>query len=199
MKEKPLTEKGHPCEDTSLSFDDRISAILNDESLSDDQGLAALLGMSDPNWVATHKPPVFTAAPSLDSASDKAAAVEAALGAGADPNELDHDIRKMCNKGRALAFFVNADLHSEMNGSLDGMLNKLPAIEVMLRYGADRAPFFGPSSVLFWAASDLSHEYAPEFYEAAWQMLDQVAEALEGERRRDASRSPMPWEEEALD
>lgn len=157
MNEKPLTEK-HPCEDTSLSFNDRMSAIANDQSLSDGQGLSALLDKSESDWVAIHKPPLFTAALSLDSASDKATAVEAALRAGADPNELDDDIRKMRNKGRALAFFVNEDLHYEINGSLDGMVNNLPAIEVMLRHGADPrlgAHFLGPHSARTHVASGL--------------------------------------------
>ncbi|KAL1858268.1 hypothetical protein Daus18300_010014 [Diaporthe australafricana] len=181
MKEEPLNEK-HPCEDTSLSFQDRMCAIADDKSLSDDQGLSALLGMSEYMWVATQKPPLFTAALSLDSASDKAAAVEAALRAGADPNELDHDIGGKRNRGRALAFFVNADLHFEVNGSLDGLVNNLPAIEVMLRYGADprlAAPFLFPKSALFYAMSGKVDECAPEFYEAAWQMLDRAAMALE--------------------
>lgn len=94
MKEKSFTEK-HPCEDTSLSFHERMCAIQNDKSLSKDQKLSALLGMSEDRWVAKQKPLLFTAALSLDSALDKAAAVEAALRAGADPNELDHDLGKI--------------------------------------------------------------------------------------------------------
>lgn len=186
MKEKPLTEK-HPCEDTSLSFNDRMCAILNDESLCDDQGRDAYVAMFEKYWVATHKPPLFTAALSLDSASDKAAAVEAALRAGADPNELDHNPPRD-NKGRALAFFVNADLHCEINGSTDGMLNNLPAIEVMLRYGADprlAGPFIGPTSAWIHAATGQKDGLWPEFYNPAWQMLDQAAKALDGECRRD--------------
>lgn len=184
MKEKPLTEK-HPCEDTSLSFNDRMCAIDNDKSLSVDQKQAAYLAMCEKNWVATHKPPLFTAALSLDSASDKAIAVEAALRAGADPNEFDHELPRD-NKGWALAFFVDAELHHDINGTMDGMLNNLPAIEVMLRYGADprlRAPYIGPQSAL--AIAFYNQKTAPEFYEAAWKMLDQAAEALEGECRRD--------------
>lgn len=187
MKEKPLTEK-HPCEDTSLSFNDRMCAIDNDKSLSGDTYEAAILGISDRFWVKTHKPPLFTAALSLDSASDKATAVEAALRAGADPNELDHHLGIKYCKGRALAFFVNADVYYDYNGNTDGMLNNLPAIEVMLRYGADprlAAPFLGPKSALRHAAWGQERGYYPEFYDAAWQMLDQAAEALAGECRRD--------------
>lgn len=139
--------------------------------------------MSEDNWDATHKPPLFTAALSLDSASDKATAVEAALRVGAGPNELDNDLGKMRNKSRTLAFFVNGDLLYEINGGVDGMINNLPAIEVSLRYGTDSrlaAPFLGPKCALLFVLSGQCHKYAPEFYEAAWQMLDQAAEALGG-------------------
>lgn len=185
MKEKPLTEK-HPCEDTSLSFNDRKCAISTDKSLSVDQKQAAYLAMCEKDWVVTHKPPLFTAALSLDSASDKAAAVEAALRAGADPNELDHNPPKS-NRGRALAYFVNADVHYEINGNTDGMLNNLPAIEVMLRYGADprlAVPFIGAHSAWIYAANGQRDGHWPEFYDPAWQMLDQAAKALDGECKR---------------
>lgn len=185
MKEQQLSEK-HPSEDTTRSFNDRISAIANDRSLSEDQRLAALIAMSEPNWVSTHKPPLFTAALSLDmTASAKAVAVEAALRTGdVDPNELDHDLNKMRRRGRALAFFVDADLHYEVNGGVDGMVTNLPAIEVMLRHGADPrlgAPFLGPKSALRCVRVGQGQECAPGFYEAAWRMLDEAAEALEGE------------------
>lgn len=181
-----MTEK-HPCEDTSLSFHDRMCALADDESLSEEQSWAALLGIGDRDWVATQKPPLFTAALSLDSASDKAKAVEDALRAGADPNELDHHIGRD-NGGRALAFFVNIITHCNANeGEVGGMFNNLPAIEVMLRYGADprlAAPWFGPKSALSCVSpphSGPNHE----FYEAAWQMMRPVADALDSECRRD--------------
>lgn len=186
MNEKPLTEK-HPCEDTSLSYHDRMCAIDNDKSLSEDLREAAFLSLFEKGWVETHKPPLFIAALSLDSASDKAVAVEAALRAGADPNELDHNPPKS-NRGRALAYFVNADVHYEINGNTDGMLNNLPAIEVMLRYGADprlAVPFIGAQSAWLYAANGQSKGYWPEFYDPAWQMLDQAAKALDGECRCD--------------
>lgn len=143
--------------------------------------------MSENRWVATQKSPLFTAALGLDSAPDKAAAADAALRAGTDPNELDHDFGKIRNRGRALAFFVNMDLHHEVNGSLDGVVNNLPAIEVMLRHGADPrlgAPLFGPPGALRCVVSARRRSCAPEFFEAAWRMLDEVAETLEGEWRR---------------
>lgn len=181
MREKNLSEK-HGCEDTSLSFHDRLCAIQNDASLSEDQRLAALLGISDIDWVATQEPPLFVAALSLDSPEEKAAAVEAALRAGADPNELDHHVGRN-NRGRALSFFLDVDAHYEINGNLDGLVNNLPAIEVMLRYGADprlRAPWFGPRSPLACVSSAMRRECAPEFFEKAWRMMDEVAGMLEG-------------------
>lgn len=75
----------------------------------------------------------------------------------------------MRNRGRALAFFVNTDLHYEVNGSLDGLVNNLPAIEVMLRHGADPrlgAPFLGPPSALRCVVSAQRRGCAPKFFEA---------------------------------
>lgn len=177
-----LSEK-HPAEDQSKSFNERLDAIDNDASLSTDEQWAALIGISDHDWVQTSKPPLFIAALSLDKAEVKAAAVEEALRAGADPNELDHDFRKLRNQGRALAFFVNSDLHYEINGNLDGMVNNLPSIEIMLRYGADPrldAPFIGPVSALRHVQHGQEHGVAPKFYTPAREMLEKVAAELDG-------------------
>lgn len=178
-----LSEK-HPSEDQSKSFNERLEAIENDKSLSHDEQWAALIGMSDHDWVQTSKPPLFIAALSLDKAEVKAAAVEEALRAGADPNELDHDFGKLRNKGRALAFFVNYNLHYEINGNLDGMVNNLPSIEIMLRYGADPrldAPFIGPKSALLHVQGAQDRGVAPDFYRAARAMLEKAAAELDGE------------------
>lgn len=174
---------------------------MDDRLLSEDQRSAAQVATFERYWFPKQKPPLFTAAVSLDAPSDKAAAVGAALRAGADTNELDHDFHK-CKVGvhaRALGWFVDADIHldPDINGGIGGMLNNLPAIEVMLRYGADprlKSPAcFGAKSPLTVVESNLSDGYQLEFYQAAWQMLDQAAEALAGECRRDGLCSPMPW------
>lgn len=193
MEEKPLTEKCHPCLDTSLPFNERLCAISNDDSLSQDDCRALITRISDHGWFQREKPPLFAAAVSSDSPSDKAAAVEAALRAGADPNELDHDFSKTkCGvHARPLDWFINVEiqLDPDINGSIDGMLNNLPAIEVMLRHGADprlASPYqLSSRSPLFEVESSLSRGDHLEFYQAAWQMFHQVAEALEGECRND--------------
>lgn len=194
MEEKTLlVGKCHPCEDTRLPFNDRLCAISNDNSLSEEQIHAAINGVSDHGWFQREKPPLFAAAVSSDSPSDKAAAVEAALRAGADPNELDHDFSKTkCGiHARPLDWFINVEiqLDPDINGSIDGMLNNLPAIEVMLRHGADprlASPYqLSSRSPLSVVESSLSKGDHLEFYQAAWQMFHQVAEALEGECRND--------------
>lgn len=176
-----ISEK-HPAEDESKSFNERVAAIRNDKTLSQDQKRCALLGISDRDWVQNSKPALFIAALSLDKAEVKAAAVEEALRAGAD--ELDHDFGKLRNQGRVLAYFVNYKLHYEINGSLEGIVNNLPSIEIMLRHGADPrldAPFIGPKSALLQVQSAKDRDVAPEFYEAAGAMLEKAAAELDGE------------------
>lgn len=179
----PLSEK-HPAEDESKSLNERIDAIENDKNLSQNEQWVALLGISDRDWVQNSKPPLFIAALSLDKAEVKVAAVEEALHAGADPNELDHDLGKLRNQGRVLAYFVNYKLHYEINGILEGMVNNLPSIEIMLRHGADPrldAPFIGPKSALLQVQSAKDRDVAPDFYEAAGAMLEKAAAELDGE------------------
>lgn len=173
-----------PAEYESKSFNDRLDAIGKDKTLSEDQKWAALIGISDHDWIRNYKPPLFVAALSLDKAEVKAAAVEAALRAGADPNELDHDMGKMRNHGRVLAFFVNWDLHYKTNGNLDGMVNNLTSIEILLHYGADPrldAPFIGPQSALLHLQSARDNNVAPDFYKAAGRMLEKAAMDLDSE------------------
>lgn len=164
--------------------DERLEAIHNDKTLSVDQTWSALLGINDRDWVQNSKPPIFIAALSLDKAEVKAAAVEEALRTGADPNELDHPSRKMRNQGRALAFFVSDDLYYELNGRLEGMIDNLPSIEIMLRHGADPrldAPFLGPKSALVHVQYARDEDAAPEFCEVAEAMLEGAAAELDGE------------------
>lgn len=175
----------HTAEDETISVNKRIKALEDDKSLSLDQRIAGLLAMSEPDWIENARPPLFVAALSLDPPEVKAAVVEAALRAGEDPNELDHNMSKMCNRGRALACFVNWDLHYRLHKTYDGMINNLPAIEIMLRHGADprlASPFLASRSALAhvrWAI-ETEPELAPSFFEAASKMMESVAADLDG-------------------
>lgn len=176
----------HPAEDDTISYNQRIQALENDKSLSSDQRWAAVIAMSDPGWIERAQPPLFVAALSLDPPAVKAAAVEAALRAGADPNELDHDLGRGMHCARALACFVDPERHHELRGTHDGMRNNLPAIEAMLRHGADprlASPFHASKSALAhvrWAR-EREPDLAPDFFEAASRMLESAAAELDGE------------------
>lgn len=180
-----MPSEKHPAEDATISVNKRIIALEDDNSLSSDQRIAALMTMSEPDWIENARPPLFVAALSLDSPEVKAAMVEAALRAGEDPNELDHNMSKGCNRGRALACFVDWELHYWLHKTYDGMINNLPAIEIMLRHGADprlASPFLASKSALAhvrWAV-ETEPDLAPSFFEAASKMLKSAAADLDG-------------------
>lgn len=173
---------------TTMSFMDRYNAICQDETLTSRQKWDALAVVQEKNWIATHQPPLFTTAFSLDPPETKAKKMEAALQSGADPNELDHDLSKMEHRGRPLACCVNASYHLSVNGDYKGMANNLPAIEVLLRYGAD--PRLRGSALDALSALELVRVYRddpPEpkqilgpFYKEASKIIEDAAAVFDG-------------------
>jgi hypothetical protein len=141
MKEEPLNEK-HPCEDTSLSFHDRICA-------------------------------------------------------GADPNELDHDLGGKRTGGERWPSSSMETYTTRLTGVWTGCSTTCPPSRWCCDTELIRVweRLFFSQSALFSVMVGQHHEYAPKFYDAAWEMLDRVAKALEGECRRDDLWSPMLWRE----
>ena len=84
------------------------------------------------NWIYTARPPLFWEPISGHSLPVKLASMKAALAAGANPNELDHELRPEKNSGRPLHLAIDY-----LNSTLSHLCENLPVVELLLEHGAD--------------------------------------------------------------
>ncbi|KAJ5627604.1 hypothetical protein N7490_009832 [Penicillium lividum] len=130
--------------------------------------------------------------------------MRAALLAGADPNEMDHEPVNIRSYGRPLHCVVHS------NGPQNYMIDNIPLIELLLEYGADpRLP--GPEVLPVNAGlgSPLHHAkllatfpnhgfeelYECGFYQEAYRIMKQAADNLDA---RDAAKRRSEYVEWVL-
>jgi hypothetical protein len=85
-------------------------------------------------WIYTTRPPLFWEPISGHPLPVKLASMKAALAAGADPNELDHEPRPERNRGRPLHLATD-HLYTTLSHLPPG--ENLPVVELLLEHGAD--------------------------------------------------------------
>ncbi|KAJ5557106.1 hypothetical protein N7494_001021 [Penicillium frequentans] len=142
----------------------------------------------DACWVFNKKPPLFWEPLSAHSIEIKHANMKAALLAGADPNEMDHEPDNRRSYGRPLHCVVHS------NGPADFMKENVSLIKLLLEHGADpRLP--GPKTAQAWASlgsplfhveqlatlpnQGLNELLECSFYQEAYQIMKKAADDLD--------------------
>ncbi|CAI7581251.1 unnamed protein product [Penicillium glandicola] len=120
-------------------------------------------------WVHTTQPPLFWEFIAEHPISLKLANMKAALSAGADPNEMDHERDPRRSLGRPLHCAVGDW------GNPDHMKENIPAIKLLLEHGADpRLP--GPEVKPAALGLQSPLEHARRLAMGEWRGVDELLE-----------------------
>ncbi|KAJ4418866.1 hypothetical protein N0V82_005313 [Gnomoniopsis sp. IMI 355080] len=175
----------------------QMSANISHSAKEQQQGHASwrAAGLEPPadacvNWVSCKKPPLhWEALYSTSSLELRLANMTAALDAGADPNELDHEL----NVHRGLGRPLHCCLGGYMAWGPPKVIRlNLPLIELLLARGADpRLPGPRYPSPLEMARQEAEDNDNPDegekilqdcgFYAEAYKLLKAAADSLDGE------------------
>ncbi|KAJ5925407.1 hypothetical protein N7454_008046 [Penicillium verhagenii] len=121
------------------------------------------------SWVHTVKPPLFWEPMANHPISLKLSNMKAALSAGADPNEMDHERDRRRSLGRPLHCAIGDWAEPEY------MKENIPVIKLLLRHGADpRLPGPEVKPAAFGLQSPL--EYARRLAMREWNGVDELFE-----------------------